>query len=277
MLGHLRIQRQQVADHVGRAVGQQVDRTAVPLDRARRQLVARRVGDQPGVRLVTDPQTVLGEECGRVGVVGRDRRLLDVVLGLVAVGVDPTRPALGQQPGLEQAGPDPVLQLGRRLGGERQAEDLARLDLAGRDQPDHAGRHHGGLARAGARDHDRRLQVGGDRRELLLAVEPVMSHQGGELRGGVDIHESTDPDAWAGQIGWNGQRSQCGPGRATNASSRTAATAFCSCASICGGEGACGWIFGWVSPSRSWTSSAPPAVTGRPYSSSAAPLATASW
>ena len=69
-------------------------------------------------------------------------------------------------------------------------------------------------------------------------------------------------------MAWNSQRSHCGPGRATNSSARTAATAAISWCSIrvtpsaSGVCGACGWTLGSSDPSRSWTSSAPPDAHG---------------
>ena len=66
-----------------------------------------------------------------------------------------------------------------------------------------------GLARPGAGDHHGRGERGRDRRELLVAEGEVRPHQLAQLVGGVDAergHESTDPAAWAGQIGTNAQR-----------------------------------------------------------------------
>ena len=131
-------------------VGQQLDVAREPLDDAGAELVARGVGDDPGVGLVTDAEAVVGEEVGGVGVVGRDGRLEDVL----PLGDD--RPV--EEPGGAEGGGDPLPQLGGGLGGEGQAEHLLGTDLAGRDQPHHALRHEGGLAAAGAGDDDGRSQ-----------------------------------------------------------------------------------------------------------------------
>ena len=116
------------------------------------ELVAGGVGDDPGVGLVADPQAVVGEQAGGVGVVGRDRGLEDVL------PLDDHGPV--EQAGGPQGGGDPVAQLGRGLGGEGQAEHLLGTDLAGRDQPHHALRHQRGLAAAGAGDDDGRAAAG---------------------------------------------------------------------------------------------------------------------
>ena len=81
-------------------------------------------------------------------------------------------------------------QLARRLVGEGQAEHLLGGDLAGADQPHHAGGHHRGLARArSGHDHlrgGRRGDAGhllrgeGDAEELLelLGVGEMCGHAG---------------------------------------------------------------------------------------------------
>ena len=73
-----------------RVVAEERDLAGVPVHHPRAQLVARRVGDDPGVRLVADPQPVVGQQARGVGVVGRDGGLEDVLdLGL---GRRPARP-----------------------------------------------------------------------------------------------------------------------------------------------------------------------------------------
>ena len=167
VLAHLAVEGEEVLDDVAGRVGELLDRAGVALHRAGGELVAAGVGDQPGVGLVADPQAVLGEQRRGVGVVRRDGRLLDLVVGLVVGAGDRAGGRSGSSPACAEAVADPLLELGGGLGGEGQAEDLAGRDLAGGDQPDDAGGHHGGLAGAGAGDHDGRLERGGDRRELL--------------------------------------------------------------------------------------------------------------
>ena len=147
VLAHRAVEGEEVLDH-GRGVVRQVPHVAgEPVDRAGAELVARRVGDHAGVGLVADPQAVVGEQAGGVGVVRRDRRLEDVLplLGLLQ------RARGGQRLA------DLAAQLARGLGRERQAEHLVGTDLAGDDEVDDPGGHQRGLARAGAGDHDRGL------------------------------------------------------------------------------------------------------------------------
>ena len=126
VLAHLGVEGEEVLDDVAGRVGELVDGGRVALHGAGGELVAAGVGDQPGVGLVADPQAVLGEERRGVGVVRRHRRLLDLLL----VVADPGSP-LGQQPGLAEVVADPGLELGGGLGGEGEAEDLARCHPAG--------------------------------------------------------------------------------------------------------------------------------------------------
>ena len=71
---------------VARVVGEQLDVAGEALDDAGAELVAGGVGDDPGVGLVADPQAVVGQQAGGVGVVGRDGRLEHVL----ALGDDAT-------------------------------------------------------------------------------------------------------------------------------------------------------------------------------------------
>ena len=202
VLGHRRVEREQVVDRGLGVVGEQLDRLGEPLDGTGSELVARRVGDQPGVRLVADAQAVVGEEGGGVGVVRRDGGLLD--LALVS--------RLRDQSGAAQRLADPAAELAGGLGGERQPEHLVGAHLAGGDQPDDAGGHDSGLAGPGARDDDGRRQRGGDRGELGLAEREVQPHQVAQRLGCLDAqgcgasgHESTVPGVLVGQIAWNAQ------------------------------------------------------------------------
>ena len=92
-----RVERQQVADDVLGAVGQQLDPVGVAGHGAAGQLVAGGVGHHAGVGLVPDPEPLLGEQGGGVGVVGGDGGLDP----LLVVGGD-----VGQQPGTGERGAD---------------------------------------------------------------------------------------------------------------------------------------------------------------------------
>ena len=94
VLAHLAVEGEEVLDDGLGVVAQVRDLAGVPVDHPRAELVARGVGDDPGVRLVPDPQPVVGEQAGGVGVVGRDGGLQDVlVLGCGVV----ERPGVGQR------------------------------------------------------------------------------------------------------------------------------------------------------------------------------------
>ena len=252
---------EQIADHPGVAV-----------DHPRAELVARGVGDHPGVGFVTDPQAVLGHEADGEGVVGRDRGLEDI-LGVTLAGVGSI-----QCPGLCERHPDPVAQIGGRLGGEGQPEDLIRTHLAGEDEVDHASSHERRLARSGARDHDGRLERGRDRPPLLLARGVRGVHHPGELLGSLDPDRRhgrraghrlvTGPALLIGHSGTNEQVLQWAPEIAGKFSSRSsrAASRRRRCSSVRSGPSSacpsCGWTRASVAPSNSpsWTSSAPPEV-----------------
>ena len=198
MFAELPVEGEEILDDVPRRVGEMLDRRRVALDGPARELVAARIGDQPGVGLVSDPQTVLGEQRGGIGVVRRHGGLLDLLSLVVGADVPPR-----QQPGLEQVVADPLGQLGGRLGREREPEDLTRRHPAGGDQPNHARGHHGRLAGARAGDHHGRLERCGDRRELLVAEGEVLAHQLAQLLGRRDVdrgHDSTVPAALSGQM-----------------------------------------------------------------------------
>ena len=115
VLAHLAVEVEEGLDDCLGVVAQVGDHAGVPVHHPRTELVAGRVGDDPGVRLVPDPQPVVGQQAGGVGVVGRDGGLQDVlVLGRGVV----ERPCIGQR--LADLGAE----LTRGLGGEREAEGI---------------------------------------------------------------------------------------------------------------------------------------------------------
>ena len=240
------VELEDVVDDVLGAVGELVDAAGVPLDHPRGELVARGVGHHPGVGLVAQAQSVLGQQRRRVGVVRRDEGLEDVL------GVGAARGGRAVTGGVERAA-DAQHQLVGRLRGEGQAEDLVGRHLPGGDEVDDPGRHHRGLARPGARDHHRRLERRRDRLPLLGADGEVGAHHRAQRLRGVDPggdgrgHESTVPEFLAGQSRWKSQCSQWVPGRAGKDSVRSAPTASMSCRSIgrrpdsSGSCGSCRW------------------------------------
>ena len=122
VLAHRRVEGEEVLDRGLGVVGEVLDDTGVAVDHPGAELVARGVGDHPGVGLVADAQAVLGEQVGGVGVVGRDGRLEDVLLVVAGRGVE--------DPGRDEGGPDAGAQLAGGLGGEGEAEDLVGAHLA---------------------------------------------------------------------------------------------------------------------------------------------------
>ena len=96
---------------------------------------------------MADPQPVLGEQAGGVGVVRRHRGLEDL-LDVLVVGA----PVRARRPH-GSACPDPgcASSLGR-LGGEGQAEHLVGAHLAGQPRGRRRARPSRGLAGAGAGD-----------------------------------------------------------------------------------------------------------------------------
>ncbi len=225
MLGHGSVEGEQVLDHRGRVVGEHLHVTGVTLHGTRAQLEARGVGDHSGVGLVPDPQAVLAQQVGGVGVVGQDGGL-----ELLVLLVRPTRlvrrgghgQLLTEHARGGQRHPDARAQLAGGLGGEGQPEHLVGPDLPGDDEVDHPGGHQRGLARPRAGDHHGRAERCGDRGPLLGADLVVAAHHLAQVGWGVDGPHSctTDPALRAGQIGTNGQRSQWGPGVAGKVSVR---------------------------------------------------------
>ena len=123
----------------------------------------------PGVGLVTDPQAVLGEQGGGVGVVGRDGRL-EAVLGLL---VDRAPTSEVERRRRDEVGADRVASSAAALVVNVRPRISSGSDWPVRDQPDHARRHDRGLAGAGPGDDDGRLEGGGDGGQLLVAEGEV--------------------------------------------------------------------------------------------------------
>ena len=79
VLAHRAVEGEEVLDGGRRVVGQQLDVAGEALDDPGAELVARGVGDDARVGLVADPEAVVGEERGGIGVVGGDGGLEDVL------------------------------------------------------------------------------------------------------------------------------------------------------------------------------------------------------
>ncbi len=122
---------------------------------AGRQPVAGGPGDHPGISLDAEHQPVLCHQPAGEGVVGEDQFL-------------PRLDVPGEHARLTQGDPHPAGELTGGLARERESQHLLGPHLARPDQPHHPGGHHGGLAGAGAGDHDGRRQGRGDRRQLLV-------------------------------------------------------------------------------------------------------------
>ncbi len=145
VLGEFGVEREQVADEVGEGARERRVGTGGLAQHARGELVAGGVGEQPGGGLQAEAQAVVGQQAAGEGVVGGDHRLAGRVGRVDGVRIGDA--------GLDQCLADAFGELTGGLVGEGQAEDLVGGDLAGADQPDHAGGHHGGLARPGS-GHD---------------------------------------------------------------------------------------------------------------------------
>ena len=130
------------------------------------------LGDEGGVGVHADAQSVVSHQGACEGVVGGDHRLADVggVSGALHSPVVLRRGGREQAGRAEagQAGGDALVELGGGLAGEGQSEDLVGADLPGGDQIDDSLGHGGGLARAGSGDHQQGAQPVGDDARLLL-------------------------------------------------------------------------------------------------------------
>ncbi len=145
VFGEFGVEGEQVADEVGEGAGERRVGAGGFAQHARGELVAGCVGQQPGGGFEADAQAVVGQQTAGEGVVRRDDRLAGRVVRVDGLGVGHT--------GFDQRLADPLGEFTGGLVGEGQAEHLLGGDLSGADQPDHAGRHHGRLARAGS-GHD---------------------------------------------------------------------------------------------------------------------------
>ncbi|MEY9486404.1 hypothetical protein RKD26_002198 [Streptomyces calvus] len=153
VLGELSVEGEEVADQVGEGAGERRVGAGGLAQDARGELVAGGVGEQPGGRFQADAQPVVGQQAAREGVVRRDDRLARGVVRVDGVRVGDT--------GLDERRADAFGEFARGLVGEGEAEHLFGRDLSGADQPDHARRHHRGLARPGS-GHD---HLRGERRD----------------------------------------------------------------------------------------------------------------
>ncbi|MDQ0763731.1 hypothetical protein QF027_006366 [Streptomyces canus] len=159
VLGEFRVEGEEVADEVGERAGQGRIGAGGLAQHARGELVAGGVGEQPGGGFESDAQAVVGQQAAREGVVGGDHGFARRVVRIDDVGVGDA--------GLDEGLADAFGEFSGGLVGEGEAEDLFGGDLAGADQPDHAGRHHRRLARAGTGHDHLRCGRRGDAGRLL--------------------------------------------------------------------------------------------------------------
>ncbi len=140
---------QRLGDGVRRPVGDA--EVGVPgLHDLRGELPGRGLAEQLRAGLDAEPQTVVGEDGGRVGVVGRDGHD-----GLVRERL-PRRPEPAPQ-GTQPAA-HPLGELARGLAGEGEAQHLLGPRVPVRDEPHHPGGHRLGLAGPGAGHDEQGLQ-----------------------------------------------------------------------------------------------------------------------
>ncbi|GDY85831.1 hypothetical protein SAVCW2_50300 [Streptomyces avermitilis] len=145
MLGEFGVEGEEIADEVREGAGQRRVRARGLTQHARGELVAGGVGEQAGGGFEPDAQAVVGQQSAREGVVRGDHRLARRVVRVDHVRVCDAR--------LDECLADALGEFTGGLVGERQAQHLLGGHLPGTDQPDHACRHHGGLARSGS-GHD---------------------------------------------------------------------------------------------------------------------------
>ena len=146
VLGHLPGQRHDRLGDRRLGRGQLLDVAVVAADHLVGVLPRRRLGQQPRLRLVPEPQGVLANQPTRIRVVGRHDGDAAQRLGTVLVqGLGRPDPGVGEA---AQPPADPLGQLGGGLAGEGEAEHLVGLDVAVGDQPDDARGHRLGLARS---------------------------------------------------------------------------------------------------------------------------------
>ena len=158
MLVELGLQLDQSSrDRVDRA-GKRLDAAAVPAQHPGRKLEALRLRQEPGLRLDTDPQTVVADQACGIGMVGRDDGLPVILAPRFATFprascIAPKTPAGGCDRSGSKRPADARGQLCRCLVGEGEPEHRGRADLPGHDEPHHPGGHDRGLAGARA-GHD---------------------------------------------------------------------------------------------------------------------------
>ncbi len=163
VLGHVPGQPQRLRDEPGRGHAEGVRDHRMRTHDGAHEPVGVRASEQPRLRFHADPQAVVPDERAGVGVV-RGHRGAAQVLGLPVEAGDLEA---GAQQGVH-APIDPLGELTGRLPGERDAEDLVRAHETVGHEPDHAVGHGGGLAGAGAGQHQARSERGGDHLGLLL-------------------------------------------------------------------------------------------------------------
>ena len=197
VLGELGLQREQVLHDRRGVVAELVHLAAVGRDGALCQLEARAVGDDAGVGLVPQPQPVLVEQRGGVGVVRRHRRL-EGLGGRLLPRARQVGSGRLQQPGAGQRPADAGGELGRRLRREGQAEHLLGSDQLVGDEVDDARSHQRRLAGSGAGDDDRGRQRRGHCLPLLGAEREVLPHELAQILGAAHpqrrAHDSTVPE-----------------------------------------------------------------------------------
>ena len=167
-----------------------------------RELVARGVGHHPGVGLVADPQAVLGEQRRRrrrctspPSARARPPRRRRRSLGSARAG----RRASASRIRLRSSAAALVVKVSPSTWSGR--------DLPGGHEVDHPGGHQGGLARAGAGDHDGGLERRADRLPLLRADLEVGVHHPAQVGRRADRRrvESTRPSRQHRPGPWIGQ------------------------------------------------------------------------
>lgn len=164
MFGELGVQGEEVFHQGGQRGGERRVGAGGGAQGTGGELEAGGVGEEPGAGFQTDAQAVVLEELAGEGVVGGDPRLAGGLVG----GAGGGREGVGVgDAGGEQGGPDAFGEFSGGLVGEGQPEDLFGGDLAGADQPHHAGGHDRGLAGTGSGHDDLRGGRGGDALRLL--------------------------------------------------------------------------------------------------------------
>ena len=148
---------------------------------------------------------MLSDEPSSEGIVGHDQ--------LFAGFVDA---AVGDHTGPQQRVADALGELGRRLAGKGQSEDLLRAYGPSAHQPYDTGSHHRRLARSCSGNDHAGLERGGDRLQLLIRERDAERID--QVSGAVETspqcrrHQSVNahvitwrPAGWAGQLVRKGQ------------------------------------------------------------------------